>query len=318
MVCVDRLLTPAIFSGRGAVFHRMSTTPFGEHLRRERELRGVSLDEISAATRIKMKYLEALENQNWGDLPGGIFNRGFIRTVARFLGMDEDTTLAEYALAQEDMAAAAERFVKLAKQPRPWVKRLTKAAYASVLLAAIAAIVWLGYRGAGIAWRAVENHRTVRAAPRAAPPAPARLGAAPPGPASTPMATAPPASASKDAPAAAPIPSPQLERSASDRGDSAEVALAATKPFIWMRVEAGKHARIRVFADHRHLYTGDISAGETLRYRGRNTFQIFSSDSGAVLIELEGETMPPLGPPGQPGRATFTRRDLAAAAGGTH
>src|SRR5271163_4056377 len=76
----------------------MSSTPFGEHLKREREMRGVSLEEIAAATRISTRFLEALENERWEELPGGVFNRGFIRSVARFLGLDEDALVAEYAL----------------------------------------------------------------------------------------------------------------------------------------------------------------------------------------------------------------------------
>jgi cytoskeletal protein RodZ len=76
----------------------MSSTPFGEHLKREREMRGVSLEEIAAATRISTRFLEALENERWSELPGGVFNRGFIRSVARFLGLDEDALVAEYAL----------------------------------------------------------------------------------------------------------------------------------------------------------------------------------------------------------------------------
>src|ERR1700722_11352147 len=80
----------------------MSSTPFGEHLKREREMRGVSLEEISAATRISTRFLEALESENWGELPGGVFNRGFIRSVARFLGLDEDALVAEYALETKD------------------------------------------------------------------------------------------------------------------------------------------------------------------------------------------------------------------------
>src|ERR1700732_624508 len=76
----------------------MSTAPFGEHLKREREMRGVSLEEISAATRISTRFLEALENDHWDQLPGGVFNRGFIRSIARFLGLDEDNLVAEYAL----------------------------------------------------------------------------------------------------------------------------------------------------------------------------------------------------------------------------
>ena len=61
----------------------MASTPFGEHLKREREMRGVTLEEISAATRISTRFLEALENEHWEELPGGVFNRGFIRSVAR-------------------------------------------------------------------------------------------------------------------------------------------------------------------------------------------------------------------------------------------
>ena len=80
----------------------MPSTLFGDHLKREREMRGVSLEEISTATRIAPRYLEALENEQWELLPGGVFNRGFIRSVAHFLGLDEDSLVAEYALATKD------------------------------------------------------------------------------------------------------------------------------------------------------------------------------------------------------------------------
>jgi cytoskeletal protein RodZ len=76
----------------------MPSTPFGEQLKRERELRGVSLEEVSTATRIAPRFLEALENEQWDKLPGGVFNRGFIRAVARYLGLDEDNLVSEYAL----------------------------------------------------------------------------------------------------------------------------------------------------------------------------------------------------------------------------
>ncbi len=60
-------------------------------------MRGVTLEEISAATRISLRFLEALESEQWDSLPGGIFNRGFIRAVARFLGLNEESLVAEYA-----------------------------------------------------------------------------------------------------------------------------------------------------------------------------------------------------------------------------
>ena len=58
---------------------------FGENLRREREMRGVSLEEISSATKISLRFLDAIEREDFSKLPGGIFSRSFIRTYARYL-----------------------------------------------------------------------------------------------------------------------------------------------------------------------------------------------------------------------------------------
>src|SRR5271167_547483 len=80
----------------------MTKGTFGDNLRREREMRGVSLDEISAATRIATRFLQAIENEQWDQLPGGVFNRGFVRAVAHYLGLDEENIVAEYALAVDD------------------------------------------------------------------------------------------------------------------------------------------------------------------------------------------------------------------------
>jgi cytoskeletal protein RodZ len=61
-------------------------------------MRGVSLEELSSATRISTKYLTAIESGHWNELPGGAFNRGFIRSASRYLGLDEDGMVAEYSL----------------------------------------------------------------------------------------------------------------------------------------------------------------------------------------------------------------------------
>jgi len=76
----------------------MTKGTFGEHLKREREMRGVSLDEIAAATRIAPRFLRAIENEQWDELPGGVFNRGFVRAVAHYLGLDEESIVAEYGM----------------------------------------------------------------------------------------------------------------------------------------------------------------------------------------------------------------------------
>jgi cytoskeleton protein RodZ len=71
---------------------------FGENLRREREMRGISLQEISATTKISVRLLEALENEEFYKLPGGIFTRSFIRAYSNYLGLDAERVLAEYQL----------------------------------------------------------------------------------------------------------------------------------------------------------------------------------------------------------------------------
>ena len=71
----------------------MTKGTFGENLKREREMRGVSLDEISAATRIATRFLQAIENEQWDQLPGGVFNRGFVSAVAHYLGSTKKTSL---------------------------------------------------------------------------------------------------------------------------------------------------------------------------------------------------------------------------------
>jgi cytoskeleton protein RodZ len=86
---------------------------FGVNLRRERELRGITLDEISRETKISLRFLEALESDQLDRLPGGVFRRGFVKTYARYIGLNEDKVLQDYALlvaGSEEEATGSEGF----------------------------------------------------------------------------------------------------------------------------------------------------------------------------------------------------------------
>src|ERR1051326_6104783 len=69
----------------------------GEKRRLAREARGIALREISEQTRISIRYLEAIEGDDYKRLPGGIFNRSFIRAYAKFVGYDEHMALEDYS-----------------------------------------------------------------------------------------------------------------------------------------------------------------------------------------------------------------------------
>ena len=68
----------------------------GEELKREREFREISLREISEATKINLRMLEAIESNDFKALPGGIFNRNFIRAYAEFIGLDPEIAVRKY------------------------------------------------------------------------------------------------------------------------------------------------------------------------------------------------------------------------------
>jgi cytoskeleton protein RodZ len=73
---------------------------FGERLRREREMRGITLEEIAEATKIGSRSLRALETEDFAKLPGGIFNKGFVRSYARYLGIDTEQAVTDFLAAE--------------------------------------------------------------------------------------------------------------------------------------------------------------------------------------------------------------------------
>lgn len=74
----------------------MSST-LGEKLRQAREERGISISEVAEQTRISSLYLKSIEDDNYKPLPGGIFNKGFVKAYAKYVGIDENEALQDYA-----------------------------------------------------------------------------------------------------------------------------------------------------------------------------------------------------------------------------
>jgi cytoskeleton protein RodZ len=68
----------------------------GERLKREREKRKITLEEVGVATKIGTRYLRAIEEEKFDLLPGGIFNKGFVKAYARHLGLNADQAVADY------------------------------------------------------------------------------------------------------------------------------------------------------------------------------------------------------------------------------
>ncbi len=69
---------------------------FGDDLRREREIRAISLKEIADATKISKRFLEAIEKNDHKTLPAPVFTRGFVREYARYLGLNAEEMVNRY------------------------------------------------------------------------------------------------------------------------------------------------------------------------------------------------------------------------------
>ena len=234
-------------------------------------MRGVSLDEISAATRISTRFLEAIEKDQWDQLPGGVFNRGFIRSIARFLGLDEDSLVAEYALGTASDAHASVAAQRPYQMPRDW--RPAAAAVVAIALIAVGGVAGYHRYGSGIAARIHARYAAARAG--------ATSGAT-----SSPSAS-PPAS---------------------------DPALAG----LSLKLQAGKRANLKVIADGKVVFDGAVQPDDVKQFDAQYNFEITSSESSAVSLELNGQTVPPMGTSGQPGSVTLTRNDLKPATGGSH
>jgi cytoskeleton protein RodZ len=288
----------------------MSSTPFGEHLKREREMRGVSLEEISAATRISTRFLAALESEQWDQLPGGVFNRGFIRSVARFLGLDEESLVSEYSL--ETKSAN----ITTAVVPPPALSRRVpwSAVTSFVVLAAILAAGWFAYARYG-ARLATLLHR------RPAPASASDLPGPPPSTAVAPKSAdgSPPASP-RPAPAIAVLTAKSVRSALGQDASQEKINQPAPVPgdALELKMEAGKPADVTIVADGQTVFHGHVEASEVKRFTAREAFEISSSESSALFLELNGQTLPPIGQPGEPGNITVTRKDLKSAAGGPH
>lgn len=272
----------------------MSKAGFGEHLKREREMRGVSLDEICVATRISTRFLEALESEHWEVLPGGVFNRGFVRAVSRFLGLDEEGMVAEYAMAMSEQNPApawSRPPIPAPVQERNWI--------VWVLVVAVLLLAGAGWFG----WRLRARYKARQIAARNA--AAATI-------ASSPIVSVP---------ASLPVPGAGGSDASGSDAASSPAALAPGQSIdgsLELKIEADKPTLINVEADGLPLFNGQIPASQSRVFYAQTEFQIAARDAGALALQLNGQALPPMGAPGNPGKVTLTRSDLKPPAGGAH
>jgi len=128
----------------------------GKKLHEARARSKLSLEQVEEATKIRRRYLQAIEDEDWDELPGDIYARAFIRTYGSFLGLDGER-LAEDQRQVRGSARPGERLPRVDPRPRKVVRRrgqrrrvppqLVTAVVLALVVGALVAIVLLSGGG---------------------------------------------------------------------------------------------------------------------------------------------------------------------------
>ena len=245
---------------------------FGERLQREREMRGITLEEIADSTKIGTRSLRALEEEDFAKLPGGIFNKGFVRAYARYLGIDEEQAVTDF------LAAAGESEQPL-PNPNPTEKvavyRSSNRGWAAVLALAVLA------SGGYAAWRLNLGPFATQAAQQSAPP-----------PVQPPAATSPQtgsadAAGAAEQPSASPVPAEQSATPAP--GGTAQqgfVLLVRAREESWISVSADGQTPVEEMLAAEQ--TREVRATKSVVLKLGNAAGVEVSHNGTLLAPLEG------------------------------
>jgi cytoskeleton protein RodZ len=133
----------------------------GEKLRLAREARGITLSEVAAQTRIASRYLEAIEADNYKPLPGGVFNKGFIKAYAKYVGVDEQEALSDYTAIVATQSESDEDENRY-RRPSVMTDDRNRSSWSSLIFA----VIILALMSGGI-YALVQWYRSAPAAPQA-------------------------------------------------------------------------------------------------------------------------------------------------------
>jgi cytoskeleton protein RodZ len=297
---------------------------FGDRLKKEREQRSITLDDISLSTKIGTRMLRALEEEKFDQLPGGIFNKGFVRAYARHVGLDEEQTLADYmeALGESKMAPPPEAHVTAKAEPAPERRPVAYAGGESPageipwgMLALALLLIVLAFASWSYYHRAPQVEKSTNA------PAPTGETVAPPAAAPSPAPQSAAPSSEKAAPAsndgkAPTTPIPTTEKMASP-SPVAEAALHGVPSGTFAVLLKGNNevqeCWVSIVVDGQPPYEITLVAPEQKLIPAKNEVIVKAGSVGALDVFFNGQKLPPQGGYGIVKTLTFHADGLQAA-----
>lgn len=266
-------------------------------------MRGINLDEIATATKISTRNLRALEEEKFNQLPGGVFNRGFVRAYAKFLGIDEEHIIAEYEAASHETEAARDEKLKveLAKVDErsrndQEISLEPKSQWGTI--AAIVLIAVLGYGGYNV-YQKKKNERQHGTQSSQTSPMPQATTEQPLTSSPSSTETTIPTNTSDAAVATNPDQSQPGESAAPSAATAASQKIAAdsakvddsktSSPAINLKLKVLQESWISIKADGRLLVSETLPAGLEKTYKARDKVEVVLGNAGGVELTFNGK-----------------------------
>lgn len=255
----------------------LASSSIGAKLQQQRVSQGATIDEVAGLTRIPARFLDAIEKDDFTQLPGLVFTRNFVRQYAVSLKLDPEPLLAELPRIDESQAQLPDppahprsfEFVSVREH------RSIAASMLWVILATGAGIA--AYTHFRYSDRLQTSTRRVR--PPARPPV---------------LATAPAA--------AEPPPQPPV----SDRPAASGQAAASGEAPVNVTISASAPDWLQISADGKIVFTGTLQPDETKEFSAAGKIKVLSGNAGSTRILLNGRAVNPIGPAGQVRTVTLT------------
>ena len=291
---------------------------FGEKLKQEREKRKITLEEISVSTKIGMRMLQALEEDRFAQLPGGIFNKGFVRAYSRVVGLDEDQTVADYLQASGDAPPPPTEIAvqEQEREPAENIRRMEATAsspsrplpwgwFAALLLIVALALSLWSHRREHEKLQPHTNPTSLAA------PATGEGSSTTSNPALNPAPTEIRADVSHNSNSSTPAPSPARASSAKaaspvppTRGSASQDRLAPAGEFM-VAIQAREESWVSIAADGRAHSSELLSAGSERVIQARKEIVVKIGNAGGVDLRFNGKKLNSGGEFGEVKTVTF-------------
>jgi cytoskeletal protein RodZ len=257
----------------------------GTLLKAERERLGLSREQISEKTRMRIQVVDAIENEAWDALPPPVYVRGFLRSYAKILGLSQEAVIELYA---KSVPPAPVQI----PQPEPSGNRRPRAWPVLLTLAVLVAVYGM--------WHFSPSLQVNQGSREAASPPSLPAVASPPPvrPAEEPVKTE---ATGVQSPSQEVPPTPQgSEGPSRDQAGDEDTWLSLTgtvKERTWLRITIdGKEEKDYLF-----------QPGARPQWRGKEKFYMFIGNAGGIDFELNGKKVGDLGKPGQVVRVTLPK-----------